>query len=136
MTRRFAGTTVRALLALAAVAVLLRPDAAGAASNVAAPKAFVTLEQHDPWVFSYALRYGQDHLKSSPQAQFELLLASRAVLLVLPGTNRVQPEYAAIRRANPRLKVVACAETVKLLETAAKRRLPFLPGVAVEPCKD
>ena len=126
----------RSLLALASLAIpTLAPTAAEAAATVGADKVYAFIEQHDPTRLSYALRYGQDLFKTNKQAQFELYLAKRGVILALPGSNWVQREYVAIRQANPRLKVVACAETVRQVEQSAKRRLPLLPGITVEPCK-
>ena len=127
----------QSLLALASLAIpALGPTAASATATVGADKVYAFIEQHDPTRLSYALRYGQDLFKSNKQAQFELYLAKRGVILAMPGSNWVQQEYVAIRRANPRLKVVACAETVKQVEQSAKRRLPLLPGVTVQPCKE
>ena len=126
----------RSLLALASLAIsALAPSVADAAATVGTEKVYAFIEQHDPTRLSYALRYGQDLFKTNKQAQFELYLAKRGVILALPGSNWVQQEYVNIRRANPRLKVVACAETVKQAEQSAKRRLPLLPGITVEPCK-
>jgi hypothetical protein len=136
MAASFIRGMLRGMPALVLGCGLLGSGAGFAAGNLAAPKSFVALEQHDPTGFSYALRYGQDHLKSSRNAEFEIYLAGRGLYLVVPGSNFVQPEYMKLRRANPRLKVIACAETVKLVETAARRRIPLLPGVAVQPCRE
>ncbi len=126
----------QSLLALASLAIpALAPITAEAAATVGADKVYAFIEQHDPTRLSCALRYGQDLFRTNKQAQFELYLAKRGVILALPGSNWVQREYVAIRQANPRLKVVACAETVKQAEQSAKRRLPLLPGITVEPCK-
>ncbi len=113
---------------------LLGSGAGLAASNLVAPKSFVTMERHDPSTFSYALRYGQEHLRGSRDAQFEIYLAGRAVHLVVPGSNFVQIDYMKRFRANARLKIVACAETVRPVEAATRRRVPLLPGVTVQPC--
>jgi hypothetical protein len=113
---------------------LLGSGAGLAASNLVAPKSFVTMERHDPATFAYALRYGQEHLRGSRDAQFEIYLAGRAVHLVVPGSNFVQIDYMKRYRANPRLKIIACAETVRPVEAAAHRRVPLLPGVTVQPC--
>ena len=134
MAASFIRGVLRGMPALVLGCGLLGSGAGLAAGNLAAPKSFVALEQHDPTGFSYALRYGQDHLKSSRNAEFEIYLAGRGLYLVVPGSNFVQIEYMKRHRANPRLKIVACAETVKPVEAAVHRRVPLLPGVTVQPC--
>lgn len=117
-------------VALACAALL-----ATAAPAVAAPgdDQYVAIENHDPRSFQRALRTGSDFVKSGRGRRFQVILANRGVILVVPGTSTVQKDVAQLRA--PGLKIVACRETLDAISRANRGRVPVIPGVTVETCR-
>lgn len=119
-----------ALATLAAVAVL-----APAAPAAAAPgdMQYVGIDNHDPRAFQRALRTGADFVRSGRGRRFQIILAGRGVILVIPGTSTVQKDVGQLRA--PGLKIVACQETLAALQQANRKRIPVISGVTVEKCQ-
>jgi len=93
---------------------------------------YVTIENHDPAAFQRALRAGSDFVRSGRGRKFNLILANRGVISVIPGTTTVQRDIGRLRA--PGLTIIACAETMRGLSEANRRRVPVVPGVTVQPC--
>ncbi|SHO65873.1 hypothetical protein SAMN02745172_02521 [Pseudoxanthobacter soli DSM 19599] len=135
-----------ASIAALALATFAMPNAAVAASKAAteAPssrpgdKVYILIGQHDPIKFSNALKAGGDFLAagSGKGRVFEIALTGRGILLAIPGSTTAQRDYIAAKRAHPELRLLVCKETADVLQKANKRRIPYLPGVRIAPCRD
>ncbi|MBM7850102.1 hypothetical protein JOD31_000314 [Methylopila capsulata] len=118
-------------IGLVAAAFIL--DFAAPASAAPGDEQYTILENHDPAAFQRALRAGSDFVKGGRGRKFNLILANRGVISVIPGTTTVQRDIGRLRA--PGLAIIACAETMRGLSEANRRRVPVVPGVTVRPCK-
>lgn len=95
---------------------------------------FVLIEDHDPRRLQRAARTARDLVAAGQVREFRIVLAGRAVLLAIPGSNIVQKEVAGIMASHRGIHLVVCAEVVDALARAAHRRPPLLPGTQVLAC--
>ena len=123
----------RPLFPIRLLLVALLAGAVAPAAAAPGDEQYVMLDNHDPAAFQRALRAGSDFVRSGRGRKFNLILASRGVIPVIPGTTTVQRDIARLKA--PGLTIIACAETMRALAEANRRRVPVVPGVTVRSCK-
>lgn len=126
-------TAVRNGALVLAIAAALAPS--GAAQAGPGDREFAAIDTHDPQGFLKAVRAGADFVKGGRGREFRVILANSGVISAIPGMVGAQRELPAAMKGAPGLRIIACSETVQLLEQANKRRMPLLPGVVKMPCK-
>ena len=131
-------TAGRIAAAAAALAALAAVAAGPAAADRPRPgeRLYVVLFDHDQNRFSAALRTGADFLAGGNGRSFRIMLDSYAVLSAVRGVTMTQRDYLEVKRRHPNLAVIVCKEAADGLARANKgRRVPYLPGIDIRPCK-